>query len=236
MTPTLYPIHPIPGLYISDRFSARSKALLASHGITHILSVTRWEDGPLTLSSSEPQIEHRIIRKQVDLDDDPTEDILWRLNEMLDWIQNALASSPAVSTQSDTEAGLTTQTLVQGRVLVHCVQGISRSGAVIVAYLMRALCLPYTKALSLARESRPLINPNIGFEYQLRIWEGCGFEAYFWDRERDSGRRVLRLKPSYQSFKDEIAAIFEQTQYRQFLIASEEWMRSLQARLEILRG
>lgn len=60
--------------------------------------------------------------------------------------------------------------------LVHCTQGISRSGAVIVAYLMRTLRLPYSDALSLARASRRLITPNGGFEKQLRIWAFCEYE------------------------------------------------------------
>jgi hypothetical protein len=62
---------------------------------------------------------------------------------------------------------------------------------------MRTLSLPYTNALSLARESRPLIMPNSGFEKQLLVWESCGYDIHccdsvtekeeytVWKRERD---------------------------------------------------
>jgi hypothetical protein len=61
---------------------------------------------------------------------------------------------------------------------------------------MRTLSLPYSEALSLARDSRPLISPNSGFEEQLLIWEACGYdvlagdgaekEAYkLWKKKRD---------------------------------------------------
>jgi hypothetical protein len=36
---------------------------------------------------------------------------------------------------------------------------------------MRKLRLPYTSALALAHESRPEVNPDSGFEKELRIWD-----------------------------------------------------------------
>lgn len=56
--------------------------------------------------------------KHIDIQDDPTEDILVHLRGACDWISSCLAES---------EGG-------KGGVLVLSTQGTSRSGAVIVAY------------------------------------------------------------------------------------------------------
>ncbi|KAF2816262.1 phosphatases II [Mytilinidion resinicola] len=161
-------IKAVPGLFVSDRFAARSISILKSHNITHVLSITRPEDTPKY--APDQGITHCCI----DIDDDPLADILFHLQSACDWIQVALEEAEDENTSSEkgTESSRT-----RPGVLVHCTQGISRSGALCVAYLMRSLRLPYSEALSLARESRPLITPNIGFEKQLRIWGFCEYEV-----------------------------------------------------------
>jgi len=77
---------------------------------------------------------------------------------------------------------------------VHCTQGISRSGAIVVAYLMRTLSLNYTSALALARESRPLISPNEGFEYQLRVWQHCDYDVIDADGKEKAAYQSLKAK------------------------------------------
>jgi hypothetical protein len=58
----------------------------------------------------------------------------------------------------------------ESKVLIHCVQGISRSGAIIIAYSMRKGSLDYDAALAIARKLRAMIAPNSGFADQLRLW------------------------------------------------------------------
>lgn len=53
-------------------------------------------------------------------------------------------------------------------VVVHCAQGKSRSGAVVVAYLMRLRNLDADAALKEAQRRRPVIQPNDNFMRQLR--------------------------------------------------------------------
>jgi len=48
-------------------------------------------------------------------------------------------------------------------VLVHCRMGVSRSGAVVVAYVMRRLGLGREEALRRVRQCRRVANPNQGF-------------------------------------------------------------------------
>jgi protein-tyrosine phosphatase len=50
-----------------------------------------------------------------------------------------------------------------GRVYVHCVQGISRSATLIIAYLIYYEKMNYKKALELVQARREVANPNFSF-------------------------------------------------------------------------
>ena len=52
-------------------------------------------------------------------------------------------------------------------VLVHCEQGVSRSVAMVCAYLIVRRGMTFEESLSLIRETRPQAKPNIGFGLQL---------------------------------------------------------------------
>jgi protein-tyrosine phosphatase len=56
-------------------------------------------------------------------------------------------------------------------VVCHCAQGKSRSGAVIVAYLMALHKTSFEEALQTARRARALIEPNANFAAQLKKQE-----------------------------------------------------------------
>jgi hypothetical protein len=56
------------------------------------------------------------------------------------------------------------------RTLVHCNAGVSRSGAVVVAWLQQTQQLAYDDALGWARRGRKNISPNSNFEAQLRAF------------------------------------------------------------------
>ncbi|CAN0005701.1 unnamed protein product, partial [Phaeothamnion confervicola] len=58
-----------------------------------------------------------------------------------------------------------------GSVLVHCRQGVSRSAAIVVAYLMKARGLSLDDALAYLRRRRPVVNPHEAFLRQLRDFE-----------------------------------------------------------------
>ena len=63
--------------------------------------------------------------------------------------------------------------------LVHCGAGVSRSAALVIAYLMRRFTWPAERAREHARARRSLVNPNQGFWRQL-----CAFEAELGIRQR----------------------------------------------------
>lgn len=60
---------------------------------------------------------------------------------------------------------------VAGKVLVHGNAGISRSAALVIAYLMETFGVKYRDAFSHVQERRFCINPNVGFVHQLQEYE-----------------------------------------------------------------
>lgn len=62
-----------------------------------------------------------------------------------------------------------------GDVLVHCASGISRSGSIAIAYMLRqGNYASYDDAWQAARDRRSVIHPNSGFAQQLRHYaEQC---------------------------------------------------------------
>lgn len=76
----------------------------------------------------------------------------------------------------------------EGGVLVHCFAGVSRSAAIITAYLMRTEQLSSEDALESLRQSCESVCPNDGFLEQLKMFEEMGF-------------KVNRGSPIYKRFR-----------------------------------
>lgn len=76
----------------------------------------------------------------------------------------------------------------EGSVLVHCFAGVSRSAAIITAYLMRSEQLSAKDALESLRQSCEFVCPNDGFLEQLQMFEEMGF-------------KVNRDSPIYKKFR-----------------------------------
>ena len=105
---------------------------LNSLNIKCILSVTRPEDKPKLSSkdyaeSDVPSFGDQFVMKHIDINDDPTEDILLYLKEACDWIEASLLSTSSNIDKKKRTAGTV-------GVLIHCTQGITRSGSIVIAY------------------------------------------------------------------------------------------------------
>ncbi|TFK46990.1 phosphatases II [Heliocybe sulcata] len=92
----------------------------------------------------------------IPVQDTEYEDLLIHLPEACRFIQTAL------------DAG--------GKVLVHCVMGISRSVTAVCAFLMVTRHMSSTDALSYVKRCRPQIHPNYGFIKQLKVFEETGYQ------------------------------------------------------------
>lgn len=84
----------------------------------------------------------------------------------------------------------------EGSVLVHCLAGVSRSAAIITAYLMRTERLSQKDALESLWQSCEFVCPNDGFLEQLRMFEEMGFKV---DRDSLVYKR-FRLKVLGESY------------------------------------
>ncbi|KAI0268084.1 protein-tyrosine phosphatase-like protein [Gloeopeniophorella convolvens] len=104
----------------------------------------------------------------IPVQDSEYDDILIHLPQACRFIQNAL------------DAG--------GRVLVHCLMGISRSATVVAAYLMSTRRISPHKALSIIKRARPQVLPNYGFIKQLNTFEACNYEP-------------SKVDPTYRAWK-----------------------------------
>ncbi|KZP09985.1 phosphatases II [Athelia psychrophila] len=63
-----------------------------------------------------------------------------------------------------------------GRVLVHCVMGVSRSCTVTAAYLMWTKHWTTVQALEFIQARRRCVHPNYGFIRQLQTYQACNYE------------------------------------------------------------
>ena len=128
----------MPNLYIGDLSTACDTKYLAEHGITHIVTVVT---GVQALHQN--MFQYLLL----DLRDQPSESINRHFDQCSDFIAHAIRSG--------------------GRVLVHCMCGISRSATLIIAYLIRDHGFTPERALDLLKTIRPCVQPNEGFMRQL---------------------------------------------------------------------
>ena len=219
----------------------RNPALLRQHGITHVLSLTDTGRGAPEIPA-ELGIEH----ESVAIGDNPLEDLLQCLEGLCAWIGHALghhhhhdqASPPnnLLAAQGDgdgdgrvpaeTDTGIGTGDR-EPRVLVHCTQGISRSGAVVIAYVMRSLGLDYEAALSRVRARRAVVAPNPGFTDQLRLWRELGFCVFTTEAHAEKAA-VIEMKPRYEAWKSGRGVLLSRAEQESQMVLVER-MRGIAA-------
>jgi len=135
----------LPRLYISDLIFAENPALLSSHRITHILSTL-----PDPIFRPPPSLlPNQPVRMQIYLEDSPFAELAAHLPRTTSFIRDSLASNP------------------DARVLVHCVEGVSRSVSVVAAYLIAECGFSPKDAVDYIKAIRAVANPNFGFVQQL---------------------------------------------------------------------
>ncbi|KAF9444655.1 phosphatases II [Macrolepiota fuliginosa MF-IS2] len=145
LSTTVTPGHaPSGALYIGSLAAVQDKEMLREHRVTHLVQVL---DVPwLPASEKDGFSTYRIS-----IDDAITVDIRPHLEAACNYIDTSLRS---------------------GRnVLVHCQQGVSRSAAVILAYLIRNRGMTYDSAYAYLKRKRACVKPNPTFIQALQEWE-----------------------------------------------------------------
>jgi protein-tyrosine phosphatase len=138
-------------LYLSSYNVAKNKEIVYDHKITHIINSAadvcqnHFEDD--SNNDSNP-IEYKISYLSFNLKDHAMENIECLFYEIIQFIENARVNN--------------------GRVLVHCIQGISRSVTLVLAYLMFSQKLNYDEAFKIVSSKRSIASPNLGFSIQLQ--------------------------------------------------------------------
>ncbi|KAF9254375.1 phosphatases II [Marasmius fiardii PR-910] len=135
----------IPRLFISDLAFAENPNLLAAYRITHVLSIL-----PERISVPPSHSRGEKTRMQVCVEDFPFAELAAHLPATTKFIRDGLRSFGG-----------------EGRVLVHCAEGISRSVSVVAAFLMAQYGWTPVEAVACVKEKRRIANPNFGFVKQL---------------------------------------------------------------------
>jgi len=55
---------------------------------------------------------------------------------------------------------------------------MSRSSAVVIAYVMKKYKMTYNEAFGVVKERRPIVRPNNGFIDQLELYETMRYQVY----------------------------------------------------------
>lgn len=139
----------IPGLFLGPYASAMKSKLdtLLNTGITHIVCIRQ----SIEANFVRPNFPHNFRYLVLDMADCPTENIIKYFKQTKEFIDECLDNG--------------------GKVLVHGNGGISRSAAVVIAYVMEKCSLTSREAISCVRNRRFCISLNEGFLHQLSEYE-----------------------------------------------------------------
>jgi protein-tyrosine phosphatase len=129
-------------LYLSSYNATKNKSLLEKNKITHIINCAA------DFCENVFESENKYTYLSFYLKDHVLENIECIFYECIKFIDNVK------------EKG--------GRVLVHCIQGISRSVTLVMAYLIYKNKLTYDKAFNIVQSKREISSPNFGFSIQLQ--------------------------------------------------------------------
>ncbi|EGD82792.1 hypothetical protein PTSG_03442 [Salpingoeca rosetta] len=136
-------------LLVGNARQGHSSEFMAEHNITHVLNV-----------SEEPCASNVFLMvqcMQVPLMDGPGHDLLSILPQVIQFIESARCSG--------------------GRVLIYCSNGLSRSIAILLAYMISTRKYSLTSAYRTVQTLRPLAAPHVCFLTQLVEYEGIVRQA-----------------------------------------------------------
>eukprot|EP00892_Ulva_mutabilis_P004666 jgi/Ulvmu1/2571/UM014_0022.1 len=140
---------------------AVQEAALAPKRFTHVVSVVDFD------VEVPDGVDHHVI-KVLDQDD---ANLLDCLDDAIEFIEEACDDD--------------------GKVLVHCVSGVSRSASVVVAFMCYSMGLSVNEALDVLILSCPQVSPNEGFIRQLSLYVDMGCEV---DEDNEAYKRFKLIQ------------------------------------------
>jgi dual specificity MAP kinase phosphatase len=133
-------------LHTGNESDAKNEDLLLKEGITHIINVTK--NIPFYLENSD---RIKIEYSRVSVNDSCDQDIKKYFDETNKFIKKVKEQN--------------------GKVLVHCQAGISRSSTIVIAYLMNMNNISLMEAYNTVKNIRTIVEPNFLFYSQLYEYE-----------------------------------------------------------------
>ncbi|KAF5864334.1 hypothetical protein ETB97_007896 [Aspergillus alliaceus] len=191
LTPSISEIE--PGLFIGNAGSSHDLKTLRDNGISAIVSLESVRScywASKAYREIIPEERHLFIACV----DTSVQDLLQHMSDACDFIDRMLASVQPHLSSTTSESSENVEHTQRGGILVHCGKGISRSGTIVVAYLMRKHQMSLNDVLKLVQEKRK-VKPSVAFMEQLDIWEKVKYEVWE-DAEK------MAAKPPYQEYLD----------------------------------
>ncbi|KAI3812445.1 hypothetical protein L1987_17154 [Smallanthus sonchifolius] len=129
----------IDHVFLGSDAVAKNRQVLRQNGITHVLNCVGFV--------CPEYFKKDLVYKTLWLQDNPSEDITSILYDVFDYFEDVREQN--------------------GRVFVHCCQGVSRSTSLVIAYLMWREGQSFETAFQQVKAARGVTNPNMGFASQL---------------------------------------------------------------------
>ncbi|KAK6589102.1 hypothetical protein RS030_233537 [Cryptosporidium xiaoi] len=135
-------------LYLGGYYIANDIKILEEFGISHIINVS----GDTCMNLFGDKIEYKTYFIQ----DNPQESIEGVLYDSIEWIEEKFNQNNGNN---------------NNKILVHCQEGVSRSSSIIIGYLMWKEKRTFNDVSEYVRLCRSTSSPNIGFTYQLLLFQ-----------------------------------------------------------------
>src|SRR3990167_7112356 len=132
-----------PNLFLAGEEVSTDRTVLLSNKVTHVINCA----GTYCTNQFVEDFNYFTLH----LYDSKNEDVSCFFLLVLDFVNNALKDN--------------------GSVLFHCQQGVSRSSAMLIMYLMWKNSATFDETHKKVKEIRGISNPNTGFIFQLLLWE-----------------------------------------------------------------
>lgn len=161
------PVEILPGLYLGDSQHSAQQDILQQLGITCLLNVS---------TTCKNLFEKEFDYMNIPVNDNDSANISSWFNEAIGFIDNARDND--------------------GKVLIHCQAGVSRSATVCIAYIMFKNGMNLEDAFDYVRSRRGVISPNLNFMQQLKEFE-----------KDILGAKVYRIPETVSSISDSLASV-----------------------------
>ncbi|KAG0066593.1 hypothetical protein BGZ89_007109 [Linnemannia elongata] len=157
------PVCVLPNLYLGAEHNATNVRVLKRLGITFVLNVAieiaQQEGSTITTTTQlDTSAAEEATRGSIEF-----KSLAWTHHQ-----KDLLRDFPTAFAMIDEALAASNG---QGKALVHCQLGVSRSASLVIAYVMRARGMGLTEAYDFVKQRSGVISPNMSLMYQLAEFE-----------------------------------------------------------------